>query len=270
MVLGEENILEEASRSVVTVPSTASKTYTTEAICLKAIDFGEADKIVHLYSPEYGKISAIIKGAKKAKSKLTGAAELLSLSQVHLSRGKNLDVLVQYQSLDPFLHIRSDLLKLAFALLFAELVNLLAAEHDHDSEAIYFLLKNTLMHLEQSVVMPVATHFQVELLNTAGYQPVFTTCVLTGESLDLSRPYYPFSAELGGPTLPEQARQYPATKWVNVSTSTLNALNHPLGPVWEGVDALKTQKFLRYYFSEKLERTIHAYDFVLELLGTGK
>ncbi|WP_373532798.1 DNA repair protein RecO [Vampirovibrio sp.] len=258
----------------------AAKTYTTDVICLRTYDFGEADKILHLYSSEHGRISAIAKGVKKPKSKLAGACELLNLSEVQLSKGKNLDLLVQYQPRESFSGIRSDLFKLAYALLFAELVNLTAGEAD--SHLIYADFKNALHGLDQADephIVPLGMAFQMDLLQAEGYHPVLNACIFTDQPLDWDAPFYSFSAQLGGVTTSELKRRYQSEaagtaetggvrqeEWVNVSTTTLKLLQNPHHPGWTTAHFYKAQKFVRYYFQKVVEKNLNAYDLVLNLL----
>lgn len=251
----------------------AAKTYTAEVICLRAYDFGEADKILHLYSPEHGKISAIVKGAKKPKSKLAGACEPLNISEVQLTKGKNLDVLCQYQPRETFTGVRSDLFKLAYGQLFAELVNLISV--DMDSQQIFQDLKQSLQLLDsaqESEIAPMGIEFQLAMLQGAGFHPVLNECIFTNSSLDPGAVYYCFSAQLGGVTTPSQKRKHLiesggyGEQWVNISTTSLRVLNNPHHPDWELNALYKAQKFLQYYFKQVFERPLHAYDLVFKLM----
>lgn len=254
------------------MPITA-KTYTTHVICLRTYDFGEADKILHLYSPEHGRISAIAKGVKKSKSKLAGACELLNLSEVQLSKGKSLDQLCQYQPRETFVGIRSDLLKLAYGMMFADLVNQTAI--DMDSEQTFNLLKQALDVLDQSKepqIIPIGLEFQMALLHAAGFHPVLTQCIFTHQPLDPAALYYCFSSQFGGVTMPEQKRRHMietggfGEQWVNVSASTLRILDNPYLPDWQVNQLYKAQKFLQYYFKQVFEKQFHSYDLVFNLL----
>jgi DNA repair protein RecO (recombination protein O) len=253
-------------------PITA-KTYTTQVICLRAYDFGEADKILHFYSPDHGRISAIAKGVKKAKSKLAGACELLNLSEVQLSKGKNLDLLCQYQPKETFIGLRSDLLKLAYGLLFSDLINQTAI--DMDSEATFHTLKQALNLLDQAVeaqIIPIGLEFQLTLLHAAGFHPVLNECIFTQQPLDLEALYYCFSPQLGGVTTSEQKRRHLVEtkefgeQWINVSTSTLKILENPYLLDWNSNQFYKAQKFLQYYFKQVFEKQFHSYDLVFNLL----
>jgi DNA repair protein RecO (recombination protein O) len=248
-------------------------TYTTDVFCLKAMDYREADKILTLYSPDIGLISAIAKGVKRPKSKLAGACSLLHLSRVQLIKGKKLDTLSQYESLESFSELRKDILKLAFGMLFAEQVFLMGIEHDGESQDVFNLLKETLKHLQDvppELILPIATKFQVTLLEIAGYQPQLVDCILCAEPIDFQRVYYPFSPELGGILCRKCDHQSLLSPPVNVSTSTLKVIQDPLTQDWETINGYKVQKFIHYYLSKKLDRNIRSYDFVLGLLEVGK
>lgn len=62
--------------------------FRTKAIILRRIDYGEADKILNLLTPDHGKVSAIAKGVRRGKSKLAGGLELFSVCDVTLLSGK--------------------------------------------------------------------------------------------------------------------------------------------------------------------------------------
>ena len=253
---------------------TAAKTYTTRTICLKTYDYGEADKILHLYSPHLGRISAMAKGARRANSKLSGACELLALTQMQLTRGRNFDVVNQYQSMNSFIGIRSDILKLAFANLYAELVHGLTTEEDEDSEGVFGLLETSLRQLEETpeaLTSYQATAFQVSLLSITGFMPMLSHCQVSDEPVRDEVPYYAFSAEHGGIVLPEHRQHITGASWVNVSTPTLQALLACVEgdtAVFLQADALKVQKFLAWYYQRLLEKPVKACNFVYQLLET--
>lgn len=68
--------------------NTTPKDYKTKAYVLKRTNFGEADRILNLITPE-GKVSAIARGARKEKSKLAGGIEIFSLVELNLHLGKS-------------------------------------------------------------------------------------------------------------------------------------------------------------------------------------
>ena len=60
------------------------KTYRDEAVVLRSLRYGEADRILHLQTREHGRVSAITKGVRRTRSRLGGRLEPLSLSLIHI------------------------------------------------------------------------------------------------------------------------------------------------------------------------------------------
>jgi len=53
----------------------ASRSYKTDAVVLRSIRFGEADRVLHLYTAERGRVGAVAKGVRKTKSRFGGRLE---------------------------------------------------------------------------------------------------------------------------------------------------------------------------------------------------
>ena len=69
----------------------------TDAIVLSRFDYGEADRIMTLFTPELGKFKAIAKGVRRPTSRLGGALEPLAELRVALARGRTFDVVTQVE-----------------------------------------------------------------------------------------------------------------------------------------------------------------------------
>src|SRR5437870_7332264 len=65
----------------------ASRSYKTEAVVLRSIRFGEADRVLHLYTAERGRVGAVAKGIRKTKSRFGGRLEPLSHVTLQLHQG---------------------------------------------------------------------------------------------------------------------------------------------------------------------------------------
>jgi DNA repair protein RecO (recombination protein O) len=207
----------------------------------------------------------------------------LNLSEIQFSKGRNLDVVCQYQAQESFNHIRGDLFRLAYALLFAELVHEVATEHDMDSHEIYELIRQALHQLEkletlefpeglrhvstELKTMAVGIAFQIGLLDASGYHPEFVHCVMCSEPLSLERPYYGFSVHMGGALCPSCQHEVAISALVKISTSTLKLLSDPWNACWQEAGPVKAQKFLEYYFSHKLEKKIKAFGFLMSQIA---
>jgi DNA repair protein RecO (recombination protein O) len=162
---------------------TASRTYQTEAIIIKRIKLGEADRILTLYTPELGKLKAVAKGTRRPKSKLGGHVELLTHSRLMLARGRNLDIITQAQTIDNFLPIKDDLELISQGLYIAELVDSFAGEHIEDRR-LFDLLLETLKQLSQSKDCElILRYFELHLLHHLGYRPQLQYCTNCNSSL---------------------------------------------------------------------------------------
>lgn len=155
----------------------APRVYQTEAIVIKRVDLGEADKIVTLYTPHLGKLRAVAKGARRPQSKLGGHVELLTRSQMMLARGRNLDIITQSQTLDSFSPLRNELWRISCALYVAELVDQFTAERI-ENPPLFQLLLETLSWLCQAKEGELLLrYFELHLLHHLGYRPQLYCCV---------------------------------------------------------------------------------------------
>ena len=121
--------------------------YNLQAIILKRQIFREDDLLVTVYSLERGKLILQAKGAKKIKSKLAGHLEPVNLCRLEVVRGKQIDRVIGAQTINSFLKIKSDLLKLGYASYAVELIFELTKEN-HQDKAIFELLSKALNFLE--------------------------------------------------------------------------------------------------------------------------
>ena len=128
-----------------------STPFRTEAIILRRTNYGEADRVVSLLTPDRGKISAIAKGVRKPKSKLAGGLELLATCDLTIMQGRGDMGLITSARLNEFygdiLH-DYDRMQLAYAIMKA--VNK-AAETVSEPE-FYYLLRGGLQFLNMSVI----------------------------------------------------------------------------------------------------------------------
>ena len=81
--------------------------YKTDAINLKSYDFGEADKIVMMYSKDKGLIKCMAKGSKKQNGKLGGRMDMFVANKLLLTKGKSMDSVSQAEVLNSFLKLIS-------------------------------------------------------------------------------------------------------------------------------------------------------------------
>ncbi len=170
---------------------------TTEAIVLRSTNFAESSKIVTFYSPQFGKIKGIAKGARSAKNKFGSSLEIFShVILVFYQKKTDIQLISQCDLKNPFLNIRNDLIRTAYASYFIELINKTTEGGAQDSEQIFSLILNALTALETAnVESEVLAHFfEVRLLKILGCIPVFDRCVNCGAKITEGK----FSCRLGG------------------------------------------------------------------------
>ena len=182
--------------------STHPKLYNTEAVVLKHTPFGEADYVVTLYTPDAGKLRAVVRGARKVKSRMGGHLEPLMHSSMLLARGKNLDTVNQAESREGFRAVREDLHRLSQALYMAELVDSITPD-GQPNYPIFRLLLDSLRSLVEGAPVALLPFFQLQLLEHSGFRPELYRCVECDTTLEPSR--HRFAPSQGG-TLCETCR----------------------------------------------------------------
>ncbi|MCA9879389.1 MAG: DNA repair protein RecO, partial [Thermomicrobiales bacterium] len=87
----------------------ARRLYRCEAIVLSRVDFGEADRLLTVYSRQHGKLRVVAKGARRPLSRLGPHLEYFCRTQLMLARGRELDVVTGAETVNPHLPLRVNL-----------------------------------------------------------------------------------------------------------------------------------------------------------------
>lgn len=159
------------------------KSLTDEAIVTGVMDYREADRIVHLYSSEHGRISGIARGAKRSVKRFGGAFELFARISVNLVPAETLYTLTSAEPLTIYQGIRKGLDNISHASYAVELVSALTPERV-PNKRVFRLITAYLEHLEASFADPSDRHFfEINLLNILGYRPPLESCPSCGADL---------------------------------------------------------------------------------------
>jgi DNA repair protein RecO (recombination protein O) len=151
--------------------------YVTDAIVLSRFDYGEADRILTLLTPELGKIKAIAKGIRRPKSRIGGSLEPLAELRVQLARGRTFDVVTQVTMQHAWLGLRDRLEVTATAWYCAELLER-SLEERHAAEPLYLLLRRAYELLDAGMAPErVARWFEMRLCDELGVRPEVDRCV---------------------------------------------------------------------------------------------
>ena len=148
------------------------RTYKTEGIILRRINFGEADRLITIFSKHYGKQKVLGKGVRKIKSRRAPHLELFNQSVIFLHRGKNFDIITEAQTVNSFSDLRDDLSKIQAAYRICELVNELCPEHQENRPVYEFMLQTlTGISLNSNDLNQWINSFSLNLLWNLGFLP---------------------------------------------------------------------------------------------------
>ncbi|MCJ7829483.1 DNA repair protein RecO [Patescibacteria group bacterium] len=142
--------------------------YKTEGIILKRINYGEADKILTIYTKHHGKIKALAKGIRKLTSRKAGSLELFNHAVVFLVKGKNFDLVTEAQAVDLFKSWRQNLIRVGVAYYFCELVDKLTPE-EQENMAVFELLSDSLGKIDKTGLKVLVRDFEEKLLTDLGF-----------------------------------------------------------------------------------------------------
>ena len=161
--------------------------FSTPAILLRRLDYGDFDVIVTFFTLKSGKLTLIAKSAKKSTKRFAGILELFSILELvaGTGRGKGMPVLQEAVLKQPFSGIRADFKKTAYASYWAELIYNWV-EDNYKQDELYFLFEHVLSELDrgQSTEAALNILFQMRFLSLSGHRPHLTACSLCRKELE--------------------------------------------------------------------------------------
>ncbi len=153
--------------------------FTTTAIMLRRICYGDNDLIISFFTPDKGKISIIAKAAKKSTKRFGPILELFSVLQVVCRNGRRQGMMYLQEAAlkESFSDIRADIKKTAYASYWAELINTWV-EEDKAQSQLYYLFSIALEALNQGKIPDemLSVFFQLKFLNLNGLSPDLRRC----------------------------------------------------------------------------------------------
>lgn len=173
--------------------------YKTDAVVLKADDFGEAHRLVTLLTPLRGTLRAVAKGVRRPTSRLAGALLPFTHCRLLLWEGRTLDGISQAEIAESFRPLREDLGRMAGALYACELAAELIPEGpggEREGAAAFRLLLAVLGQLAYGPRADLATRYcELHLLRLGGFGPRLEVCA--GCGVAVGTPVW-FSPTAGG------------------------------------------------------------------------
>jgi DNA repair protein RecO (recombination protein O) len=180
----------------------AGRTYKTEAVVLRSFRFGEADRVLHLYTLDRGRVGALAKGVRKTKSRFGARLEPLSHTELLLHEGRGeLQTVTGVELIRSHHQVREQPYRLGIGMVGAEAMLRLFPEQERNQRAFRALTRflDLLDEAETNAAPrpaldPLALSFQLKLLWLSGYLPHMTGCAECGAETRLAA----YSPRAGG------------------------------------------------------------------------
>ena len=177
------------------------RSFRVEAVVLRHSDWGEADRLLTLFTREMGKLRAVAKGVRKLRSRKAGHLEPLTRVSLLLARGRDLLIVTQAETLTAYSPVKEDLLLLGYASYVVELLDRFTFE-DGENRTLYRLLTDALERLSTGNDPMCVVHFyEFRLLDLMGFRPQLFHCVLCEREIQAQDQF--FSTENGGVLCPK-------------------------------------------------------------------
>jgi DNA repair protein RecO (recombination protein O) len=248
------------------------RSFRAEAVVLRHADWGEADRILTLYTREQGKLRALAKGARKIRSRKAGHLEPFTHITLQLARSRDMAIVTQVETLDPYLPLRDDLTRTGYASYVLELLDRFTYDQEGGNPALFRLLTDTLERLcSTAEVWAVVRFYEMRLLDYLGFRPRLFECANCGAEITAVDQF--FSPSAGGVICPSCGGGLPGL-WP-VSVDVLKYLRHfqrsnydvaaraqVAPPLQREVETL-----MQAYFTYLLERGLNTPGFIKRIAG---
>ena len=247
----------------------AERIRTVEAVIISHKDFGEADRLVTLFSREAGKIRGMAKGVRRMGSRKAAYLEPFMHSRVVLAKGKTFWILTQADGIKQYASIPESLEKTGRAAHIVELAERFTVEEE-PSPQLFRLIIDTLDRIDQDDDTFTPTlFFELRILGHAGFRPDLVDCVGCGRAITAQDQF--FSVDQGGVVCPRCGGLYQHVR--RVSLDALRYLRHFQRNDYSALAGIDVPQAVRQeilsvigdYLSSIVERRLNAPEFMRQI-----
>ncbi len=246
------------------------RSFNVEAIVLRHRDWGEADRLLSLYTKQRGKIRAVAKGARKPRSRKAGHLQPFTHISIQLARSKGPYIITQVETINAYLPLREDLNLTGNASYLLELLDRFTYDEEEINPSIFSLLANSLSRLAQGHdVWLVIRYYEMRLLDYLGFRPQLFHCANCESKIKAENQF--FSADQGGILCPQCGVGQASAR--SVSIDEIKYLRHFQRSSYE--DALRAnpnakirtevEMLMQFYLTYVLERGLNSPQFLKEI-----
>lgn len=238
------------------------RSFRVEALVLRHADWGEADRMLTLFTRERGKLRAVAKGVRRERSRKAGHLEPFTRVHLLLARGREIPIITQAETVDAYLSLRQDLKRVGQASYIVELIDRFTYE-DEENTGMFRLLADSLSHLaagdEASLVL---RYYEMRLLDLIGFRPKLFNCAQCDNDIQPEDQY--FSAQAGGVLCPNCGAHAPGS--TPVTMTALRYLRHMQRSSYSEAKRAaippaanrEMESLMEAYLTYLLERTLNA------------
>ncbi len=254
------------------MPETKFRSFRVEAVVLRHSDYGEADRLLTLYTRQLGKTRVLAKGARKIASRKAGHIEPFTHVKMQLAKGKDMLILTQADTVDAYLPLREDLILTSHASYVMELLDRFTYEGETENPATFRLLTDTLARLaSNNDPWLVIRYYEMRLLDHMGFRPQLLQCVNCGREIKAEDQFFSYRA--GGVICPRCGRGLKHLH--NISVDALKYLRHFQRSSYAeasrsrpGAEVQReTEAIMQGYFTYLLERELNTPGFLKKISG---
>jgi len=237
-----------------------------EGVVLRHSDWGEADRLLLLYTRERGKLRALAKGVRKLRSRKAGHLEPFTRVALMLARGRDMWIVTQAETVEAYQPLRENLLKLGQAAYVLELVDRFGYEEGEDA-GLYQLLTATLRRIsEEEDAFLAVRYFEMRVLDLFGFRPQLFECVRCAAEIKPQDQF--FSALQGGVLCPKCGPQDPTARPASIEALRflrhIQRSNYPETKRARIPASIRNEMeiLLQYYLTYHLERKLNSPEFL--------
>ncbi len=205
------------------MPETKFRSFRVDAVVLRHSDYGEADRLLTLFTRQLGKTRAIAKGARKIASRKAGHIEPFTYAKLQLAQGRDMLILTQADTVEAYQPLREDLILTSHASYVLELLDRFTYQDETENSVLFRLLTETLSRLASKAdPWLVIRYYEMRLLDHLGFRPQLFECANCRRAILAEDQFFSFSA--GGAICPRCGQGLRNVK--PISMETLKYLRH--------------------------------------------
>jgi DNA repair protein RecO (recombination protein O) len=170
--------------------STIPKSYKAEGIVLRHQDYKEADRILTIFTRQFGKVTVVGRGVRKQNSRKGGHLDLMNHVQIQVATGKAFDVITQAEMMAGFDVVKQDLVLLGYGATMMEMVDKFTFDQEEHTQAFFLLVQA--LHLLELELSPelILRIFEVKVPDSFGFRPELHFCTQCNAKIEYEDQFF--------------------------------------------------------------------------------